>query len=121
MNAHDACFPGKEGHDDSQSPLFLYNGNINRNRNRRAASMIIAGQAPIHDECAESLGDSFLGLKRMTWSRWGAHCGGRKSHAQQRQRLLRLQHCNVGLHLDHADECSRGILHPGTHIIIKLG
>ena len=52
MNAHDACFPGKEGHDGSQSPLFLYNGN----RNRRAASMIIAGQAPIHDECAESLG-----------------------------------------------------------------
>ena len=57
MNAHDACFPGKEGHDGSQSLPSLYNGN----RNRRAASMIIAGQAPIHDECAESLGgvDSF--------------------------------------------------------------
>ena len=40
MNAHDACFPGKDGH----APLSLYNGSI-----------MMAGQAPIHDECAESL------------------------------------------------------------------
>ena len=52
MNAHDACFPGKEGHDGSQSLLSLYN----RNRNRRAAGIMMAGQAPIHDEYEESLG-----------------------------------------------------------------
>ena len=48
-----ACFPGKDGH----VPLSLYNGSI-----------MMAGQAPIHDECAESLAlpSVFLLLKLKT-------------------------------------------------------
>ena len=77
MNAHDACFPGKDGHGGSQSPLFFYNGN----RYRRAASIMMVGQAPFMMNVQRAFSFTFRTAKNNMVEMGGAQCGGWKRHA----------------------------------------